>query len=156
MLRDLVYRAALAGPPPGFFAARLSQRFPDRRLTLIGGATAATAEQLARWILLWAMALAGEGRVPVELIAGPWTAPPNRSEKYFETSLAAIWAAGEIGQGDRAIIGALIDRLGRPGDPPWLLGDLAGALTALTGERFGLDATAWRAWWEGARRTWPS
>ena len=155
VLRDLVYRTALAGPPPGFFAERLSASVPDMTVSLIGGATVATAKQLARWTLLWGMALAGEGRVPAELIAEPWTAPANRSEKYFETAPAAVWAAGEIGQDDRETLDALIDRLERPGDPPWLLGDLVGALTALTGERFGFDPAAWRAWWEAARKTWP-
>ena len=48
------------------------------------------------------------------------------------------------------ILGALIGRLGGAGDPDWLDGDLVGALTALTGARFGHDRDAWRAWW--ARR----
>jgi hypothetical protein len=155
VLRNLVYRAALAGPPPGFFSGRLSSGVPDRRLTLIGGKVSSNAGQLARWILLWGMAVAGEGHVPLALISKPWAAPPNPSEKYFESSLAAIWAAGEIGQDDRATIDVLIDRLERPDDPPWLLGDLVGALTALTGERFGFDAAAWRAWWQATRSTWP-
>jgi hypothetical protein len=155
VLRDLVYRAALAGPPPGFFAERLSASVPDTTVSLIGGATSASARQLARWILLWGMALAAEGEVLPALIAEPWTAPANPSEKYFETAPAAIWAVGEIGQDDRATIDALVDRLERPGDPTWLLGDLAGALTAATGERFGLDPAAWRAWWEAVRKIWP-
>jgi hypothetical protein len=155
VLRDLVHRAVLAAPPPGFFARRLSAAVPDTRVSLIGGATSATARQLARWILLWGMALAGEGPVPPALIAEPWSAPANPSEKYFETAPAAIWTVGEIGQDDRATIDALVDRLERPGDPPWLLGDLIGALTAVTDERFGPDPAAWRAWWRATRKTWP-
>ncbi len=41
-------------------------------------------------------------------------------------------------------------RLGMAGVPRWLDGDLIGALTALTGERFGYNLPAWREWW--ARR----
>ncbi len=151
--RDLVYRAALLRPPEDFFAARLSRPVPDLDLSLIGGAARASAAQIARHVLLWGMAVAGRGRVPVELLATPWTAPPNRAEKYFETAQAAIWAVAEIGQADRATIAALIDRLDRPGDPPWLAGDLFGALTALTGQSFGYDSAAWRAWW--AEAAWP-
>jgi hypothetical protein len=155
VLRDLVYRAALAGPPAGFLAGRLSRAFPDLRLSLIGGNVQTSARQMARWILLWGMALAGEARVPPALIAEPWSAPANRAEKYFETAPAAIWAAGETGQDDRATLAALIERLDRPGDPAWLKGDLVGALTALTGRRFGTDVAAWRAWWARAEAVWP-
>ena len=31
--------------------------------------------------------------------------------------------------------------------PDWLAGDMVGALTALTGQRFGHDYGAWRSWW---------
>ena len=84
--------------------------------------------------------------VPPELIEAPWRAPVNRSEKYFESAPAALWAAAEIGQADEATIAALIDRLDRPDDPDWLRGDVIGALTALTGERFGYDIAKWRSW----------
>jgi hypothetical protein len=154
-IRDLVYRAALAGPPEGFFAARLQRRFPERRLSLIGGAASPSAAAVGRWILLWGMALARRGPVPPELIGAPWQAPPNRAEKYFQAAPAAIWAAAAIGQDDRATIAALIGRLGRAGDPEWLTGDAAGALTALTGRRFGFDQGAWRAWWAAEEADWP-
>ena len=154
-LRDLVYRAAVAGPPPGFFADRLSGPFPDRRVPLIGGNTMASAAQLARWNLLWGMTLAGRGQVPTALIAEPWTTEPNSAEKYFATAPAAMWAAAAVGQSDRATIAALIDRLDRPGDPAWLKGDAVGALTALTGKRFGYDAAVWRAWWVDVEPAWP-
>ncbi len=48
----------------------------------------------------------------------------------------------------------MIERLGRAGDPPWLAGDVVGALTALTGERFGYDVDAWRGWWATAAADW--
>ncbi len=154
-LRDLVYRAVLAGPPEGFLAARLSAGFPDASLSLIGGAATASAEQLGRWILLWGMALSKTGRVPPALIAEPWRSPPNGAEKYFDTAQAAIWTAGEIGQRDRATLDALVARLDRPGDPDWLAGDVIGALTAITGQHFGFDKAAWREWWVSERGGWP-
>ncbi len=152
--RDLVYGAAQLRPPEGFFAARLSQPVPDLELSLIGGAARASAAQIARHLLLWGMAVAGRGQVPVELLTAPWSAPPNRAEKYFETAQAAIWAVAEIGQADRATIAALIDRLDRVGDPPWLTGDLVGALTALTAQPFGYDSARWRVWWAETGRDW--
>ena len=45
---------------------------------------------------------------------------------------------------NRRTLDALIARLDRAGDPDWLAGDLVGALTALTGQRLGYDAAAWR------------
>jgi len=110
-----------------------------------------TPTKMARWGLLWAMARSGGGRVPPALIAAPWDALPNGSEKYFETPPAAITAAGLLGQADAETLAALVDRLGREDDPDWLDGDLAGALTALTGERFGHDPARWRQWWADRR-----
>ena len=98
------------------------------------------------------MTLAGDGRVPPDLIAEPWTAPQNGSEKYFDSPPAAMRAAAAIGQNDKATIDALIGRLGRSEDPLWLRGDAVGAMTELTGQRLGYDVDAWRAWWK-ARRT---
>jgi hypothetical protein len=82
-------------------------------------------------------------------------AEPNAAEKYFATAPAAIRTAGEIGQDDTATLGALIARLDRHDDPLWLTGDVVGALTALTGQRFAYDRAAWRNWWDGARAGWP-
>jgi len=48
---------------------------------------------------------------------------------------------------DNESLAALVGRLNRPGDPDWLAGDIVGALTALTGQRFGHDYGAWRSWW---------
>ena len=38
----------------------------------------------------------------------------------------------------------------------FLHGDVVGALTALTGERFAYDREAWRDWWARAREDWPA
>jgi hypothetical protein len=155
-LRDRVYRAALAGPPADFFAGLLDAPMPQEPISLIGGAVTVPAQRFGRWILLWGMALAGRGHVPPAMIAAPWTAPGNGSEKYFETAPAALWAAAMIGQKDRASLDAMIDRLARPGDPDWLIGDVVGALTALTGQRFAYDLAAWEDWWRRARPIWPN
>ncbi len=153
-LSEAVHAAALGAPPAGFFAERLAWPLPEHELGLIGGKVTVPAARFGRWILLWGMALAGEGRVPPALIAEPWTAPANQSEKFFELAPAAMWAAAAVGQRDRATIAALIERLDRADDPPWLVGDVVGALTALTGERFGYDADAWRGWWATAAADW--
>ena len=134
-------------------AERLAQgRFPAAEISMIGGNLVVPAAKMARWYLMWGMAHTGGGRVPPELIARPWTAKPNRAEKYFEPTPAASWAAARLGQGDRATLAALIGRLGQGGDPDWLTGDLVGALTDLTGRRFGYDIPAWRRWWKARKQ----
>ena len=89
--------------------------------------------------------------MPPALIARPWRAVPNKAEKYFEPAPAAAWAAARLGQDDDATLAALIARLDAPGDPDWLAGDMIGALTTLTGQRFGHDIAAWRRWWDEKR-----
>ena len=42
----------------------------------------------------------------------------------------------------------LIDRLRRGEDPDWLIGDVIGALSALTGEPLGWHPARWVAWWD--------
>jgi formylglycine-generating enzyme required for sulfatase activity len=98
------------------------------------------------WQLLRAIAQTGHGRVPVGLLAVPWRAAPHRSEKYVEAVAGAAWAIGALRQADDETIAALLARLAIPGDPPWLAGDLVGALAAVSGCRFGYDLAAWRAW----------
>ena len=132
----------------GALSRRLDAAVPEMRVNLFGGNRNIPAQKVARWDLLWAIARTGHGRVPPEFLALPWEAPPNRAEKYFETVAGAAWAAAELGQNDAATLAALIARLDRPGDPDWLAGDIIGALTALTGERFGHDVAAWQAWWK--------
>ncbi|MCH9020170.1 MAG: hypothetical protein IIA73_07390 [Proteobacteria bacterium] len=151
-LRDLAYRVALAGPPEDYFGERLARTLPAHELPLMGGKVIVPAGRMGRWVLLWAMGLSGTGRAPPGLLAEPWTAAANSSEKYFESAPAAMSAAAWLGHADGETIGALIDRLGRAGEPLWLKGDAVGALTALTGKRFGYDLDRWRAWWRNARR----
>ena len=128
-------------------AARLARPGPDTTVELFGGNLKVPAAALGRWYLLWGMAYNGHGRVPVPLLTAPWRQSPNRAEKYMEPAPLAMWAAARLGQDDAATIGALVDTLGRPGDPTWLDGDRVGALTALTGRRFAYDFAAWRKWW---------
>ncbi len=101
-----------------------------------------------RWYLLWAMSLNGYGDVPIDLLNGDWTRPSNHAEKYFEPLLGAIVTVGDIAQSDDATIQALIRRLTNDDDPLWLKGDIVGALSDLTGNRFGYDFDAWEAWWQ--------
>lgn len=155
ILRDLVHAAARAGAPAAFFNERLTRPMARHELSLIGGKVRVPADRLGRWILLWGMAVGGRGRVPLELILEPWRAEANGSQKYFAAPPMAVWAAAAVGQRDRATVAALIERLARPEDPPWLRGDVIGALAALTGQRFAYDIAAWRAWWHAAAPSWP-
>jgi hypothetical protein len=126
---------------------RLEGPFPAGEAGMFGGRVRVPGAKLARWYLLWGMAHNGHGRVPPDLLAAPWTPKPNRAEKYLEPVLAAAWAVARLGQNDRATLAALIARLDAPGDPDWLKGDIIGALSDLTGRRFGYDIAAWRRWW---------
>jgi len=152
-LRRALAPLALAGRPEvgPELARRLHGPFPDVGVRLFGGALTPPAARVARWYLLWGLALAGRGRVPAAYLAEPWTARPNRAEKYVEPVTGAAWAVGQVGQTDAETLGALIARLDAADQPPWLVGDLIGALTALTGERFGYDVAAWRRWWSARR-----
>ena len=129
-------------------SARLETPFPERQLTFYGGQVEVGTSTLARWYLLWALAQQGGGRVPPALLAVPWDAPANRPEKYFHPTPAAAWAMAQTGQRDTESLAALVARLNHIGDPEWLAGDIVGALTVLTGQRFGHDYGAWRSWWE--------
>jgi hypothetical protein len=146
-LRDWVFQYVVTGASGAVFDFAFEAEGPDLTIPLIGGATSARATTLARWTLLWGMAAAGRGRVPPALLSQPLTSPSNRAEKYFDLAPAAMFAAARIGQRDRPTIDALVTRLDRDGDPDWLKGDVVGALTVLTGQRFGYDADAWRTWW---------
>ena len=128
----------LIGRLNGPFAAGTARMFGRRQIA---------TERMARWYLLWAIAHNGHGRIPVDYLKIPWTAKSSRSEKYIRLPLAASWAYARLGQRDPATLAALMDRLDRPGDPKWLKGDVIGALTDLTGRRFGYDMDAWKRWW---------
>jgi hypothetical protein len=135
---------------PGLGAAltaRLEAPFPERSLTFYGGQVKVSTSTLARWYLLWTLAQQGGGRVSPSLLTVPWDVPTNRPEKYFHPAPAAAWTMAQLGQKDSETLAALVARLNRPGDPDWLAGDLVGALTALTEQRFGHDYDAWRSWW---------
>ncbi len=124
---------------------------PPLTLRAFGGALESRLSQIHRWYLLWAMGLNGSGRVPPAYLAEAWRQPSNRAEKYFDLAPAAAWTAGQTGQRDDAFIDALIARLGADLEPRWLTGDWVGALSALSGERFGYDSQAWREWWSTYR-----
>jgi hypothetical protein len=147
-LRDVLEPLALGRDPDvGLqLARRLDGPFPESSVSMFGGALRIPAAKLARWYLLWALALNGHGRVPPRLLAVAWQAQPNRAEKYLEPAPAAAWAIAQLGQADDETLGALISRLGARDQPRWLDGDLVGALSAVTGKRFGYDISAWRAW----------
>jgi len=140
-------RPLALAPPAGLgdaLSARLQRRFPAPEVELIGGAVRVERGRMNRWYLLWAMGLAGDGRVPDPLLDAAWTAVLNPAGKYLEVAAAAAWTAGEIGQDDPRTLALLVSRMGREGQPRWLDGDLVGALTALTGARHGYDAAAWQ------------
>jgi formylglycine-generating enzyme required for sulfatase activity len=127
-------------------APLLDADVPPVKLRAFGGALESPLSQIHRWYLLWAMGLTGGGHVPPDYLAQAWRGSPNRAEKYFDLAPAAAWTAGQLGQQDDATIDALIARLDADNEPRWLAGDWVGALSALSGERFGYDAKAWRAW----------
>ena len=130
--------------------SRLRGPFPEGTARMFGRRQIAT-ERMAQWYLLWAIAHNGQGRIPVDYLKIPWVAKPSRSEKYLRLPLAASWAYARLGQRDPATLAALIGRLDWPGDPKWLTGDFIGALTDLTGRRFGYDIAAWKRWWRAQR-----
>jgi hypothetical protein len=154
-LRDLAYLWALAGPPPEFFEAALDSPFPDRTVSMFGGKLRPGAVNLGRHILLWGMGVAGRGRVPVALLERPWVHVSNGPQKWFDSLPMALFAVSWTGQNDLATVASLIGRLDRAADPAWLRGDIVGALSAVTGKRFGTDIGAWRRWWSEAEKEWP-
>lgn len=127
---------------------RLSGPFPRGTARMFGRRQIAT-DRMAQWYLLWAIAHNGRGRIPLTFLTIPWTTKPNRAEKYIRPSLAAAWAMARLNQKDDATVSALMMRLDREDAPKWLTGDIVGALTDLTGERFGYDLDGWRRWWQG-------
>jgi len=134
---------------------RLSRRYPDAEIARFGGRVRIALSRSNRWHLLRAIALNGHGRVPPGLLAERWTSPANGAEKYLDPLPAAAWAIAWTGQDDAETLGALVARLGAQDLPAWANGDLVGALSALTGERFGHDPGAWRRWWAARMRATP-
>jgi len=152
-LRPILRRLAAAGTPEAgaALAERLGGALPEHEVRMFGGQLRLSAATMTRWYLLWAMARTGHGKVPTAFLLEDWKAEPNDAEKYLDAPPAAAWAVSELRQDDPETIDALVARLDRPGDPDWLNGDLIGALTVLTGQRFGYDTEAWRAWWRAQR-----
>lgn len=148
-LRDAIIPiAALSLPEAGDgLASRLDQvlRGPVRA-RFAGGS--ARLDQKANWNLLWAMGHIGHGRVPLHLLSEPWQVKPHRGQKYAASPPMAAWVMGLNKQDDAASIKALIDRLGFKDDPLWLRGDIVGALTAITGQRFGYERDNWLTWYK--------
>lgn len=144
---DALRRLALGGDAAvgAELLRRLDAPYPDDAISIIGGNLKLPARRIARWYLMWAMAMNGKGRVPLDWFEAPFSEPPNRSQKFLHPVEAAAWAAAEIGQDDRQTVLAIINRLAQRDDPLWLKGDLIGALTVLTGKRFGYDFEAWAA-----------
>jgi len=160
ILRDLVLDLSNKNPPPGFFASRLVSPMPDEPMSLIGGAVQIPSALMGRALLLFGIALQGEGalseaeQIPLDLLKEPWTREPNRAEKYFDTLPFALSAIGSAKQNDRATIDTLVSRLANEEDPLWVKGDVIGALTAITDQRYAYDVEAWRSWWANAMATW--
>ena len=146
-LRGAVYRIARSDPPADLLSSRLGVNLPGSQVPLMGGSKTVARDRLGQWIVLWGMAISAKGKVPLDYLSQPWDVPRHGSEKYFHPLLMALWTIAQTGQNDAETVAALIGRLDRKGDPPWLKGDVVGALSAVTGERFAYDTEAWRRWW---------
>lgn len=132
-------------------SARLQGPFPEVAAGLFEGNVEEPAADVIQWYLLWAIGLNGHGEIPSELLTTPWTTPANDREKYWQPLPAAIWTVEQLGQNDPKTLTALMDRLTQKDDPRWLVGDVVGALSTLTGQQFGYDIDAWQAWWQNRR-----
>ena len=114
-------------------------------IDVFGGNYKVSRQRTVQWYLLRAIARNGSGPIPVRFLRQPWDEADNSAEKYFHPAPAAAWAIGRSGQNDESTLTALVNGLDRM--PDWLVGDHIGALSAVTGERFGYDVSAWRSWW---------
>ena len=147
-LRQAILALPRAEVPESFYPDRLKAATPVEPLPMFGGIALERMTVMARWRLYWGMGLARAGEVdPVDILR-PWDYSPNRPFKFFSTPEIAIWAAGRVGSAEGPVLDALVRRLEDDATPLWLKGDAVGALFALTGQRLGYDAGAWRAWLE--------
>jgi hypothetical protein len=142
-----ILRLAQAEPPPAFFTGHLDGPFAPCRVLFLEGEEVSCG-RLGPWLLLFGAALSGSGGVPLELLQAPWVAPAAAREKYVEPLPAALAALAWSGSAEPEVVGALVARLSEGEDPPWLRGDVVGALRAVTGQPLGYDAQAWRRWWD--------
>ncbi len=152
-IRQAIVRVLADRPPSGFFASLLDAPMPSKRIDVFGGQFAVQAHDIGRWHLIAAMARNRDPTVPVDLLKAPWERRSNRPQKWFDPLLIALHAVQLSGQGDRKTIDALIARLDRD-DPDWLQSQVVGTLAAVTDERFGYDAEAWKDWWASVRAGW--
>jgi len=87
------------------------------------------------WYLLGAMAVTGQGHIPPHLLGLSLSTNGNDQKKNIDAPIAAIAAVGWIGQNDHQTM------------EPWLIADITGALSAITGQDYGHDIKRWRSWW---------
>lgn len=139
-------QAVRDGASGGFFAARLNAPMSDVAFDGFGGAMRLQSRDVVAVMVLASMADARQPGVPLRYLRQSWRSEPNSYEKYFEPPMAAINAVAWSRQGDPATVDTLLTRLDTPGDPDWLRSQIIGALTAATGQHFGYDVAAWRAW----------
>ena len=145
-MRALVYEYAMARPPANFFAERLNSPRASGALNPFRDVKIPDRGSIGAFWLLWGLGLASNGAVPPNFISDPWTVPEYGAAKYFEPQLMAIWAAAQTGRTNGATIDALMHRIRNNADPLWLRMDAVGALSALTGARYGSDFEAWERW----------
>lgn len=146
-------RAALGRPEfardPGFgkvLTRLLEVPLPDTTVTMFTRRELPW-QDVVHWYLLHALSINGNGRVDVSLLQQPWTRQESPSQKYFDTTVAAIVATGWLAQNDHKTLQALISRLDAAADPAWLQSDVTGALSAITDQPFGSNKQRWKEWW---------
>jgi hypothetical protein len=127
-------------------ASRLLRSGPQTELAIFGDVQPVSIGTIHRWYLLWSIALNGHGTVPAILLSQEWLSADNSASKFFDPLPAAAWVVTQTGQNGKPTLAALVGGLETHGQPNWLDDDRVGALTALTGKRFGYDFDAWRAW----------
>ncbi len=140
LIRALLPLALSHDPAAGAaLSERLKGPLPETPVKRMIGTATMPAVRMARWYLLFAVALNGHGDIPPALLSLPWTVPPNPAEKYFEPMPAATWAVSELGQSDPATRAALRQAL-RSEAPAWSKGDVLLALHRLQGAPFRYPA----------------
>jgi hypothetical protein len=137
-------------PPKGLLPDLLSLAFPAGTVATYGGHGQAFRPNIPRRHILWAIWLARETAIPIDYLRAPWSRAPKPLRKWFDPLLIGLWAAGNSGQSDRAMLAALIARLSAD-DPPGLRGQVRANLTAVTLCAFGHSALSAMTTWHGAR-----
>ena len=136
LIRALFPLALSHDPAAGAaLSERLNGPLPETPVKRMIGTAQMPAVRMARWYLLYAVALNGHGHISPALLTIPWDVPPNGAEKYFEPLPAAAWAVAELGQNDPATQAALKQAL-HSDMPGWAKGDVLLALHRLHGVPF--------------------